>query len=195
MAKKPVVKKAKKKMVTSKKVTSAKATKKVVKKVKAKSKATKKVSFIPKGHIAITPYMIVDNGSKAIDFYKKVFGAKEMFRMDRPDGKVGHAELKIGDGKIMLANECPERGARTPQALGGSPVSIHFYTKDVDATVKLAVSNGAKLMRPVENMFYGDRSGTLTDPFGHTWHVSTHIEDVSAAKMKKRSAELFGNKK
>lgn len=195
MAKKPATLR-KKKAPMLRKTKVAKAKKKVSaknkKKVSAKSK--KKVLAIPKGYHSITPYLIVNNAAMAIEFYKKVFGAKEVLRMDQPGGRVGHAELKIGDAKIMLADECPEMNAHSPQTGDSSPVSIHLYTKNVDATVDLAMTAGAKIIKPVQDMFYGDRSGTLEDPFGHKWHVSTHIEDVSIAKMKKRAAELFGSK-
>lgn len=187
--KKKVAKKSVKK--TTKKV-AKKGAKKRTKKSTAKSK--KKVSFLPKGYQIITPYLIVNGAADAIDFYKKVFAAKEVMRMEQPGGKIGHAELKFGDAKIMLADECPEMQAHGPAAHNGSPVSVHVYVKDVDATVEKALSTGAKLLRPVENMFYGDRSGSLEDPFGHKWYVSTHIEDVTLAKMKKRAADLFGKK-
>ncbi len=161
---------------------------------KIKKSKTKKVSFIPKGYHCITPYLIVDNATKAIAFYKKIFGAKEIMRMDRPDGKIGHAELKIGDAKIMLADECPEMKAHSPKGPHSGGISIHTYVKDVDATIKKAVTAGAKLTRKAEDMFYGDRSGSLRDPYGHHWFVSTHIEDVSKMQLKKRAAELFGKK-
>jgi PhnB protein len=152
----------------------------------------KKVLPIPKGYHSVTPYLIVSNGAKAIEFYKKVFGAKASMCMEQPGGKIGHAELKIGDSKIMLADGCPEMKAHSPEHFGGSPVTIHLYVKDVDAVVKSAVAAGAKLVRPLENMFYGDRSAGLQDPYGHQWYVATHIEDVTPAQMKKRAAELFG---
>ncbi len=204
MARKPA-KKATKKAATKKgstpklkkkatKKVSKKVVKKGIKKATVKAKAKKKISFLPKGYQIITPYLIVNEASKAIDFYKKVFAAKEVMRMEQPGGRIGHAELKFGDAKIMLADECPEMNARGPEAHNGSPVSIHLFVKDVDATVEKAVSAGAKLLRPVENMFYGDRSGSIEDPFGHRWYVSTHIEDVTMAKMKKRAAELFSKK-
>jgi PhnB protein len=171
-----------------------KLAKKVTKKVTAKPKK-KKVAAIPKGYHSITPYLIMTNdAAKAIDFYKKVFGAKEALRMDGPDGKVMHAELKIGDAKIMLADECPDMEFRGPNAYGGSLVGIHLYTKNVDEVVKNAVKNGAKLLKAVEDMFYGDRSGTLQDPHGHQWTVSTHIEDVTPAQIRKRVPELFSKK-
>ncbi len=150
----------------------------------------KLVSAVPAGYSSVTPYLIVDGGAKAIDFYKKAFGAVEVMRMGKPGGKVGHAELQIGDSKFMLADEYPERQARGPKAYGGSAVSIHVYLEDVDNVAKKAVAAGAKLVRPVENMFYGDRSCTLVDPFGHQWHVATHIEDISEEEMQKRIAAL-----
>lgn len=156
-----------------------------------KSIKNKKVSFIPKGYNCVTPYLIVNNAAEAIEFYKKIFGAKQAMRMEH-SGKVVHAELKIGDAKIMLADTCPEMNAHTPEKFGGSPVSILIYTKNVDAVISNALSAGATLVREAQNMFFGDRSGTITDPFGHTWTVSTHIEDVSPAQLKKRAAQLFG---
>lgn len=155
---------------------------------------TNKVPTTPIGYHSITPYLIVDDAAKAIEFYKQVFGATEAMRMEKPGGKIGHAELKIGDSKIMLADEYPEMKVRGPQAYGGSPVMIHLYIDNVDAVVGQALAHGAKIVRPVENMFYGDRSGTLVDPFGHTWDVSTHVEDVSPEEIEKRVAELCKNK-
>jgi PhnB protein len=149
-----------------------------------------KVKPIPDGYHSVTPYLVVDGGAKAIDFYKRVFGATERMRMPSPGGKVGHAELTIGDTAIMLADEHPEMGARGPRAFGGAAVSLHLYVPDVDATVKAATGAGAKLLRPVENKFYGDRSGTIEDPFGHHWHVSTHVEDVPPAEMARRAAAM-----
>ncbi|RDI39066.1 VOC family protein [Aquicella lusitana] len=178
---------AKKKIVKPKKKI-AKSRKKAVKGKK------KKLSVVPQGYNSITPYLIVNNAAKAIEFYKKLFDAKEVMRMDQPDGKVGHAELRIGDAKIMLADEYPEMDARAPEAFGGSPVGIHLYIKEVDTVVEKALRAGSTLMRPVETMFYGDRTGTLIDPYGHKWYVSTHVENVSAAEMKKRAEKLFGSK-
>jgi PhnB protein len=182
------------KKASSKKVTTTKKTKKTaVKKVAAKRKS-KKVSAIPKGYNSLTAYLIVDNAAKAITFYKKAFGAKELMRMEQPNGKVAHAELKMGDSRIMLADECPEMKAQAPAAFGGCAMGIHFYTKDVDAVLKTAVKLGAQLSRSAEDMFYGDRTAEVIDPFGHKWHIATHIEDVTPAKMRKRAAELFGKK-
>jgi PhnB protein len=145
---------------------------------------------VPDGYPCVTPYLVVDGAAKALDFYQRVFGATERMRMPGPSGKVGHAEISIGDSVIMLADEHPEMGARGPRAFGGSPVSLHVYVEDVDATVKTAVAAGAKLTRPVEDRFYGDRSGTLEDPFGHQWHVATHTEDVPPDEMARRAAAL-----
>lgn len=145
---------------------------------------------IPDGYHSVTPYLIVDNAAKAIEFYKKVFDAKEQMRMPKPDGKVGHAELEIGTSKIMLADEFPEMNARSPQVYGGTPVSIHLYVENVDEVAKLATQNGATIVRPLENMFYGDRSGTIKDPFGHVWYISTHVEDVSHEELKTRSEAM-----
>lgn len=167
-----------------------KAKKKSAKKVVVKKAVKKKVLPIPKGYNAITAYLIVNGAANAIAFYKKVFDAREVMVMSGDHGKVGHAELKIGDSKIMLADECPKNNARAPESFGGSPISIHLYVKNVDAVVESAVAAGAKLLRPVQNMFYGDRSGGVQDPFGHVWYVATHVEDVSAAEMKKRMASM-----
>lgn len=147
-----------------------------------------KVKPIPEGYGAVTPYLIVDGAARAIEFYKQAFGAEETFRMEGPGGRVGHAEIKIGDSHLMLADEHPEMGARGPRSFGGSPISLALYVEDVDATVSRAVEAGAKLTRPVANQFYGDRTGGLEDPFGHAWYVATHVEDVSEEEMKKRAA-------
>jgi PhnB protein len=150
-----------------------------------------KVKPIPDGYHNVTPYLIVDGAAKALDFYKQAFGAKERMRMGSPGGKVGHAEIQIGDSVIMLADEHPEMDARGPRAFGGSPVTVHLYVDNVDATVKSAEAAGAKIMRPVQDQFYGDRSGTIEDPFGHRWHVSTHVEDVPPDEMERRAAEAM----
>jgi PhnB protein len=149
-----------------------------------------KVKPVPKGYRSVTPYMIVDGATRALDFYARVFGAKERMRMPAPGGKVGHAEFTIGDSVIMLADEAPDMGARGPRAFGGSPVSVHLYVNDVDATVKTAVAEGAKVVAPIDDKFYGDRSGTIEDPFGHHWHVATHKEDVSPDEMARRAAAM-----
>ncbi len=152
------------------------------------------VKPIPDGYQAITPYLIVEGAASAIAFYQKVFGAIELMRLSGPDGKVGHAELMINDSRIMLADEAPQMGSRAPRAFGGSPVRMMLYVEDVDATAKRAVDAGAKLVRPIEDQFYGDRAGGLEDPFGHYWHVATHIEDVSAEEIERRAEALFSSK-
>ncbi len=194
MARKLAPKSKKKSSTTKKNVQNLKKkpTKKATKKVT--SKAKKKVSAIPKGYNSVIPYLIVKNAAKALEFYKKVFGAKEVMRMEQPDGKISHAELNVGDSKIMLADECPEMGALGPQEGGNAAISIHLFIKNVDDVVEKAVSLGAIIKRPVQDMFYGDRSGAVEDPFGHRWFVSTHIEDVSKAMMKKRAAQAFSKK-
>ena len=145
-----------------------------------------KVSYIPKGYNSVTPYLIIKGAAEAIEYYKKVFGATEVMRLPHPSGRIGHAELKIGDSHIMLADEFPEMGHQGPLALGTSPVSMLVYVEDVDSTVQRAVADGAKILKPVEDQFYGDRSGFIQDPFGHLWGVATHVEDVSAAEMEER---------
>jgi PhnB protein len=147
------------------------------------------VKPIPDGYHSVTPYLIVDGGAKAIDFYKRAFGAKELGRMEMPGGRIGHAEIQIGNSRIMLADEFPEMDARGPQALGGSPVGLMIYVEDVDASFRQAIAAGGKELRPVVDQFYGDRSGTLADPFGHKWTISTHKEDVSSEELHKRFAE------
>jgi PhnB protein len=142
---------------------------------------------IPDGYRTATPYLIVKGAAEAIEFYKRAFGATEMLRMADPQGKVGHAEIKIGDSVIMLADEHPAMGYRGPRSLGGSSVSILLYLEDVDGVFERAVKAGAKAQRPVTNQFYGDRSGTLEDPFGHVWTIATHVEDVPPEEMKRRA--------
>ncbi len=150
-----------------------------------------KVKPVPDGYHTVTPYLIIKGASDAIDYYKKAFGATELFRMDH-EGKVGHAEIKIGDSPIMLADESPQLGYKSPATLGGTPVSIMIYVDDVDKTFKQAIAAGGKSEKPVQDQFYGDRSGTLKDPFGHVWHVATHKEDVSPEEMEKRMAAHGG---
>ena len=146
------------------------------------------VKAIPEGHHAITPYLSIKGASDAIEFYKKAFGATEAMRLAQPDGRIGHAELQIGDSRIMLADEFPEMDFRSPPSIGGSPVHLHMYVANVDAVVSRAVAAGAKIVRPVQDQFYGDRLGTVADPYGHVWHVSTHKEDLSTEEMAKRGA-------
>jgi PhnB protein len=150
-----------------------------------------KVKAVPKGYHSVTPYLIVDGAAAAIDYYKKIFGAVEVMRMPGPDGRIGHAEIKIGDSHVMLADENPEMNARSPRSAGGPALSLLLYVDDVDGVVARAVAAGGKLERPVEDKFYGDRMGGIEDPFGHRWYVGTHIEDVSPEEMKKR-AEAMG---
>ena len=147
------------------------------------------VEPIPAGYPRVTPYLIVDGASGAIDFYCSILGATERMRMDSPGGKVGHAELELGNSLIMLADEHPEIGAIGPKTVGGSPVSLHVYVEDVDSVFGRAIEAGAEETQPLENKFYGDRSGGFKDPFGHQWHVASHVEDVSPEEMEKRAAE------
>ncbi len=161
-----------------------------VKEKKAKAKP-KKVKAIPKGYHTATPYLIIKGAAEAIEFYKKAFGAKEMVRMPGPGGSVMHAEIMIGDSPIMLADENPDMGTRGPKALGGTPVSMCLYVKDVDSLAAQAVAAGAIVERPVTDQFYGDRSGTFGDPFGHVWTIATHKEDVSPAEMHKRMQAMM----
>ena len=151
-----------------------------------------KVSYIPKDYNSVTPYLIVKGAAQAIDYYMKVFGATELFRMNGPDGKVGHAELKIGNSHIMLADENPKMGEGHVAAasVGGSPVSLYVYLPDVDAVVKRAEAEGAKILKPVQDQFYGDRSGFIRDPFGHLWGVATHVEDVSPKELEERMKNM-----
>ena len=153
-----------------------------------------KVKPIPEGYHSVTPYLIVEGGARAIEFYKQAFGATELFRMEGPDGKIAHAEIKIGDSHVMLGDESPEMGARGPRAFGGSPVSLMLYVEDVDATVGRAVEAGAELTRPVANQFYGDRTGGVKDPFGHAWYIATHVEDVPHDELQKRAAAAHGGR-
>ncbi len=149
---------------------------------------------IPQGYHSITPYLVISGAAKAIDWYKQAFGAQQTLRMEDPTtGKIGHAELKIGDSYIMLADEYPDMGYRSPKTLGGAGISLLLYVKDVDGTVKQAVDAGAKLERPLQDQFYGDRTGTIQDPFGHVWTIATHIEDVSPEEMLERSKKAFQN--
>jgi len=145
---------------------------------------------VPDGYHTATPYLVVDGAAKAIEFYAGVFGATERMRMPGPGGKVGHAEIRIGDSVIMLADEHPEMDARSPTHFGGSPISIMIYVEDVDKQFKQAIAAGGTQVRPLTDQFYGDRSGTLKDPFGHSWHLSTHKEDVSMEEMNRRMAAM-----
>lgn len=150
------------------------------------------VKPIPEGYPAVSPYLCVNDAAAAIEFYTKVFGATERMRMPAPEGRIGHAELQIGDSVVMLADEFPEMGARSPRTIGGSPVIVSVYVKDVDAVFDRAIAAGAKALRPVENQFYGDRAGQFEDPFGHKWSVGTHVEDVSPEEMARRAQAMAG---
>ena len=152
------------------------------------------VKPIPDGYHTATPYLIVSGAAEAIEFYKKAFGATELFRMAGPDGKIGHAEIKIGNSPIMLADEFPEMGAKSAKTLGGSPMFLMLYVDNVDTLAAQAVAAGAKAIRPIQNQFYGDRSGTFEDPFGFWWTISTHVEDVPPEEIKRRSDEAMKDK-
>lgn len=149
------------------------------------------VKPIPEGHRTVAPYLAIKNAAGALEFYKNAFGAIETFKLLVPDGRVGHAEIRLGDSLIMLSDEFPEFGGKAPESLGGSPVSIHLYVDDVDAFVKRAVAAEARERKPVTNQFYGDRSGQLQDPYGHLWWVATHNEDVAPDELQKRVRALF----
>lgn len=146
----------------------------------------------PDGYHSVTPYLIVANGAAAIEFYKQAFDAVELMRMDGPDGCIMHAEVRIGDSPVMLAGEFPDMQCFGPEKYGGSPVSLMIYVEDVDAQFSQALAAGATELRPVKDQFYGDRSGTLKDPFGHTWTLSTHKEDLSEDQIKERMATMEG---
>ncbi|MBI3652396.1 MAG: VOC family protein [Acidobacteria bacterium] len=149
------------------------------------------VKAIPEGFHSITPYLSIRGAADAIEFYQQAFGAIELFRMAGADGKIGHAEIQIGDSIIMLADENPEMGHRSPQALGGSPVGLVIYLEDVDSTFQCALSAGATEVRPLQNQFYGDRMGTVSDPFGYEWSLGSHIEDVSPDELSRRAEAEF----
>lgn len=146
------------------------------------------VKPIPEGYATLTPYLSIKGAANAIEFYKRAFGATELMRLSQPDGRIGHAELRIGDSRLMLADEFPEMDFRSPQSIGGTAVMLHLYVEDVDTVVGRAVAAGGKVLRQVQDQFYGDRSGTVADPYGHVWNVSTHKEDVSPEEMRRRAA-------
>lgn len=150
------------------------------------------VKPIPDDYPRITPYLCVDGAAAAIDFMVEVFAGTERMRLTAPDDKIGHAEVAIGDGLIMVSDEYPEMGLLGPKSIGGTAVTISIFVEDADATYAKAVAAGATAESPVETQFYGDRGGMLVDPFGHRWHVATHVEDVSPDEMARRSAEMFG---
>ena len=147
------------------------------------------VKPIPEGYHSLTPYLIIDGAAKALDYYKKAFGATELFRMEH-EGKIGHAEMKIGDSPFMLSDEHPEMGYKGPKSIGGSAVGLMIYVDDCDAVFKQAIEAGGTEMKAMQDQFYGDRSGTLTDPFGHIWTVATHKEDVTPEEIDKRLAAM-----
>jgi PhnB protein len=151
-----------------------------------------KVKPIPDGYPQVTPYLVIDGAAAAIEFYGEVFGTKERMRMPGADGKIGHCELQLGDAVIMLADEFPEMDIRGPKSIGGTPVTLSVYVEDVDNVFDRALEAGAKALRPVEDQFYGDRSGQLEDPFGHRWSVASHVEDVPPDEMAKRAAAMGG---
>ena len=150
------------------------------------------VKPIPDGYPQVTPYLCVDGAEAAIEFYENVLGARERMRMPAPGGKVGHAELELGESIIMLADEHPDMGVLSPKTVGGTPVTISVYVEDVDAVFDAALAAGGTSVRPVEDQFYGDRTGQFEDPFGHRWSVATHVEDVPPDEMERRMAEVMG---
>ena len=147
---------------------------------------------IPDGYPQLSPYLCVDGAAAAIEFYSGVFGAKERNRMPAPDGRIGHVELQLGDSLIMMSDEYPEMGSRSPKSVGGTPVTLSVYVEDVDEVFGRALAAGASEIRPVETQFYGDRMGLFEDPFGHRWSVASHVEDVSPEEMGRRAAEAMG---
>jgi PhnB protein len=148
------------------------------------------VQAVPTGYAGVTPYLIIRDAARALEFYKKAFGATEVMRFPAPGGKIGHAEIKIGDGVVMLADESPEMGHKSPQTLGGTAITLMFYVPDVDAQFAKAVAAGGTVKQALKDQFYGDRSGTITDPFGHIWTIATHKEDVSPEEMQRRMAAM-----
>jgi PhnB protein len=149
------------------------------------------VRAVPDGYYTVTPYLVVQGAARALEFYKQAFGATELMRIQGPDGRVGHAEIRVGNSVIMLSDENAAMGARGPRTLGGSPISILLYMENVDDRVAKALAAGAKLVRPVQDQFYGDRSGIIEDPFGHVWTIATHIEDIAPDEMERRAAEFM----
>ena len=151
------------------------------------------VSPVPQGYHSVTPYLIVDGADRALSWYAEAFGARELVRLAAPEGRIGHAEIEIGDSRIMLADEAPAHDAKAPAAFGGSPVTLHLYVPDVDTTIAKAVAIGAEVKTQPEDKFYGDRMGSVLDPFGHTWHIATHIEDVPPEEIERRIAAMPSN--
>ena len=158
--------------------------------VRSKAKA-KKVKPVPAGYHTVTPYLACGDAARAIEFYKKAFGAAEVMRMPGPDGKIAHAEVKIGGSRVMLTDEYREMDFLSPLTRGGTTVHMHLYVADVDKMADRAVGAGAKLLHPVQDKFYGDRTGTVRDPFGHVWHIATHTEDLSMAELRKRGEKAL----
>ncbi len=150
---------------------------------------TEPVNPLPRDYPRVCAYLHIDGAADAIEYYRELFGATERLRLDGPDGKVGHAELTIGDSVVMVADEFPDMGIKGPKTLGGTPVALSIYVEDADATVERAAASGSRIVRPVEDRFYGDRSGQIEDPFGHSWSIQTHIEDVAPDEMARRAAE------
>jgi PhnB protein len=150
-----------------------------------------RVRPVPQGHHTVAPYLIVRNAASALEFYQKAFRATELVRISGPQGRVGHAEIRIGDSVIMLADEYPEINAHSPTSFGGSPVSIHLYVEDADAVADCAIAAGATVLRPVKDQFYGDRGGTVADPFGHVWHIATHKEDLTVDELHQRAEAVI----
>ena len=187
-------KKSAKKTKAAKKKAPARAKRATASKSKAKARKAparkKAVKAIPDGYYTATPYLYLSEAGKAIDFYKKAFGATEMMRMGGPEGRVMHAELKIGNSIVMMADEFPEMNNRSPRTLGGASGSILLYVTDADAAFARAVKAGATATRPVELQFWGDKMGALEDPFGHQWSLATHVEDVSPEEMERRMASM-----
>jgi PhnB protein len=149
------------------------------------------VQAIPAGYAGVTAYLIIRGAARAIDYYKKAFGATELMRFPGENGTIGHAEIRIGDGVVMLADETPDSPYKSPESFGGTPVSLMFYVADVDARFAKAIAAGGTVQRAVQDQFYGDRTGTLVDPFGHVWTIATHVEDVSPEEMQKRLAAMM----
>ena len=162
-----------------------------MKKARKTAKKRKAVKPVPTGYHSVTPYLACGDAARAIDFYKKAFGAVELMRMPGPNGKIGHAEVKIGDSRVMLTDEYREMDFLSPMTRGGTTVHIHLYVADADKMAERAVGAGAKLVHPVQDKFYGDRTGTVQDPFGHVWHLATHTEDLSMAELRKRGEKAL----
>lgn len=151
------------------------------------------VQPIPPGYTGVTAYLIIRSAARALEFYKRAFGATEVLRLPGPDGTIGHAEIRIGDGHVMLADEKLDMGYRGPESFGGSPVSLMFYVEDVDARFAQALAAGATVKHPVKDQFYGDRSGSITDPFGYVWTIATHVEDIAPDEMQRRIAAMMSS--